>query len=103
MLLYNVTITIDKNVAEDWLHWMKTEHLRDVMATGMFKSYRMSRLLNHEHQDAEIYTMQYLTKDSEHLQRYQNEFAPELQKHIQQRFAGKFAAFRTIMEVIEEN
>lgn len=103
MLLYNVTITIDLDAHADWLRWMRETHIPDVMATGMFISYRMSRLIGHEHTDSEIYTMQYLVRDMEHLQRYMQEFAPELQRQHQQRYDGKYAAFRTVMEMIDTN
>jgi len=100
MFLYNVTITIDLDVHEDWLHWMKTVHIPEVMATGMFVSHRLNRLLGHEHAESEIYTVQYLVKDIGHLRRYQDEFAPRLQSDHTERYEGKFAAFRTIMEVL---
>lgn len=103
MLVYNVTVTIDLDIHEDWARWMRETHIPDVMATGMFLSYRMCRLLGHEHQDSEIYTMQYLLKDPAHLYRYQEEFAPELQRQHNSRYGGKFAAFRTVMEVIDHN
>ncbi|MFN4255127.1 MAG: DUF4286 family protein [Saprospiraceae bacterium] len=100
MLLYNVTITIDTDAAEDWLQWMQATHIPDVMVTGMFRSYRMSRLLSHEHEGAEIFTMQYLAESQAKLDEYQTRFAPELQRHVRERYEGKFAAFRTVMEVL---
>lgn len=102
MLLYNVTVTIDLDVHEDWLRWMRETHIPDVMATGMFRSWRMSRMIGHEHEDSEIYSMQYLVEDMEHLRRYMDTFAPELQRQHQQRYEGKYAAFRTVMEVVGE-
>jgi hypothetical protein len=102
MLLYNVTITIDLDVHQDWLRWMREIHIPDVMATGMFVSHRMSRLMDHEHKNAEIYTIQYLVQDMDTLRRYMAEFAPQLQREHQQLFDGKCAAFRTVMEVLEE-
>lgn len=103
MLLYNVTVTIDLNIHEDWLQWMKEIHIPDVMTTGMFLSYRLNKMLGHEHDDAEIYTIQYLVKDMPHLLRYQQEFAPELQLHMRARYEGKYAVFRTVMEVVDHN
>ena len=103
MLLYNVTVTIDLDIHEEWLSWMRETHIPDVMVTGMFISYRMSRLIGHEHTDSEIYSIQYLVKDMAHLLRYQNEFAPALQLQHRERYDGKFAAFRTVMEVVDHN
>jgi Domain of unknown function (DUF4286) len=103
MLIYNVTITIDLDVHKDWEHWMRNTHIPDVMSTGMFLSYRMCRLVGHEHTDAEIFTVQYLVKDMAHLMRYQEEFAPELQQQHSTRYDGKYAAFRSLMEVVDHN
>ena len=103
MLLYNVTITVDLDVHKDWEHWMRTSHIPDVMSTGMFISYRMCRLVGHEHTDAEIFTVQYLVKDMAHLVRYQEEYAPELQQQHRARYEGKYAVFRSLMEVVDHN
>jgi hypothetical protein len=78
-------------IHDDWVRWMKDQHIPDVMSTRMFLSYRMSRLLSHEHDDSEIYTIQYLAKDMAHLVRYR------------ERYEGRFVAFRTVMEVIDHN
>lgn len=103
MLLYNVTITIDLPSAAEWLAWMRDEHIPDVMSTGMFISYRLSRLLDHEHSDSEIYTVQYLVRDRASWLRYFEEFQPALQQAHRTRYAGRFAAFRTLMEVVDHN
>lgn len=103
MLIYNVTITIDRAIDAQWLKWMTEEHIPDVMVTGMFVSYRMGRLLSHDHSDSEIYTVQYLAKDMAHLQRYLEEFAPALQQAHKALFEGKYAVFRTVMEVVDQN
>ena len=102
MLLYNVTVTIDLDAHQDWLQWMRQTHIPDVMATGMFVSYRMCRLLGHEHEDSEIYSIQYLVEDMARLRRYMDEFAPALQRQHQERYEGKYAAFRTVMELLAE-
>jgi hypothetical protein len=103
MLLYNVTITIDLDIHTEWLEWMRRVHIPEVMATGVFRSYRLSRLIGHEHTDSEIYTIQYLAPDITSLRRYQDTFAPALQAAHTAKFEGRFGAFRTIMEVIEPN
>ena len=82
---------------------MRNTHIPDVMSTGMFLSYRMCRLMGHEHTDAEIFTVQYLVKDMAHLMRYQEEFAPELQQQHSNRYEDKYAAYRSLMEVVDHN
>ena len=44
----------------------------------------------------------YLSPSKALMDKYQLEFAPALQKDHMQRYEGRFAAFRTMLEVIEE-
>ncbi len=103
MLLYNVTVTIDLEIHDDWVRWMRETHIPDIMASGCFLSYRMCRLLGHEHEDSEIYAVQYLVKDMAHLLRFQQEFAPELQGQHKARYEGRYVVFRTVMELVDHN
>ena len=36
MYIYNVTVSIEKSLADEWLTWMKTIHIPEVLATGYF-------------------------------------------------------------------
>ncbi|MCS6929753.1 MAG: DUF4286 family protein [Saprospiraceae bacterium] len=102
MILYNVTVTVDLDVHDDWLQWMRQKHIPDVLATGFFGRYRMSRLLNQEQPGAVIYTIQYEAETLEHLQQYWAQCAPQLQKEHRERYGDKCLAFRTVMEVVAE-
>jgi hypothetical protein len=101
MVVYNVTINIDQDVEKDWIDWMKTEHIPDVLETGLFLESRFCRLLVDE-ESGVTYTIQYTLKDMQSLQLYQELYAPALQKAHTDRYQGKFVAFRSIMEVIAE-
>lgn len=101
MILYNVTVSIDDSVHEDWLKWMKEKHIPDVMNTGCFIESRISRV--HGEEDGGLtFAIGYLCPDKETYERYQMEFAPALQKEHGERYAGRFAAFRTLLTVLEE-
>ena len=45
MYIYNVTIQLVWGIHEDWLQWMKTKHIPEVMATGCFTDFRFVRVL----------------------------------------------------------
>ena len=36
MIVYNVTIKITHAIHEDWLHWLKEEHIPDVISNRLF-------------------------------------------------------------------
>ncbi|MEM7379840.1 MAG: DUF4286 family protein [Bacteroidota bacterium] len=102
MLIYNVTINIDDTVHDRWLEWMKEVHIPEVLATGKFMEARMTRVLIEEETGGTTYSIQYLVNDRETLEAYYQEDAPRLREDGLKRFANKFVAFRTELEVISE-
>lgn len=101
MILYNVTINIDEDKESDWLKWMKETHIPDVMNTGMFLSNKICRILA-ESDGGVSYSVQYLCKDLDTFEQYEQTFAPALRQEHNERYNGKFAAFKTLLEVIHE-
>ena len=43
MIIYSITIVIADTLVKKWELWMKEKHIPDVMATGLFKSYKHER------------------------------------------------------------
>jgi len=101
MILYNVTISIDESIHEEWLDWMKQVHIPEVMATGCFLENKMLRMLNEE-AGGITYAIQYIAADMPTYELYQQEHAPGLQKQTMDKYSGKFAAFRTILEIVHQ-
>jgi hypothetical protein len=100
MILYNVTINIDHDVKAEWLEWMNTKHIPDVMATGSFKECRLTKVIADD-QGGETYSVQYLCENMELYMAYQKDHAPALQKEHSAKYEGKFVAFRTMLEVMQ--
>ncbi len=101
MIVYNVTVNIDNDVHDEWLNWMRTVHVPDVMRCGIFTNSRICRVLVDEEQGT-TYSLQYTAPSMPDYERYRDEFAPALQADHRQKFEGKFVAFRTLIEVVEE-
>ena len=103
MIIYNVTIQIDKRVADDWLFWMRSEHIPEVINTGLFVSYRLLRIQqDDDEQEGLTFAVQYTSLTQEHFDTYVREYATDLQKKHRERYHNSFIAIRTIMHVVEE-
>ncbi|MCO5260059.1 MAG: DUF4286 family protein [Crocinitomicaceae bacterium] len=101
MILYNVTVNIDHSVHDEWLEWMLTKHIPDVMQTGCFIESRISKV--HGEEDGGVtYAIQYLAPNQDQYDVYQQLFAPKLQHEHSMKFQGKFGAFRTVLTIVEE-
>ncbi|TSE07659.1 MULTISPECIES: DUF4286 family protein [Aquimarina] len=101
MYIYNVTINIEETIHSEWLQWMKEEHIPDMLATGKFSKALMTKVLVEEEMGGITYSVQYTTKNKETLQKYYAEDADRLRAETN-RFAGKFVAFRTELEIVSE-
>ena len=101
MIIYNVTVSVEANVKNDWLNWMKTKHIPEVMDCGIFTKAQINRVIVQADSN-DTFAIAYTCLSMKELHQYQIKFAPELQKKHNERFEEKAIAFRTIMEVIEE-
>ena len=102
-ILYNVTIIIDERIANEWKEWMLNTHIPDVMSTGFFESYKLSKMLSGESEGGVTYAIQYIANNMDALKNYQAGPALKLQAEHSNRYANKFAAFRSMLEVMSES
>ena len=101
MIIYNVTVSIDESIKTDWLNWMNTEHIPEVMATGLFTKAQINRVII-QGDSNNTFAIAYTCPSMKDLHQYQIKFSHELQQKHVARYGDKAVAFRTIMEVIEE-
>lgn len=101
MFIYNVTVKVDNDIAEQWEHWMRNKHLHDVMDTKKFEYYTFCRLLEQETSDGITFATQYFCKSLDILNNYLTNDAGNLREESFALFGNKFIAFRTVLEVIQ--
>lgn len=100
MLLYNVTVGVDKDIEMEWLQWIREKHIPDVLKTGMFVSSRIYKVL-HDQDDGTIsYSIQYFAESIDQVQQYLEVFAPVLIEEHRRRFQNKHVAFNTLLEEV---
>ncbi len=100
MLLYNVTVKVEAEIEAEWLAWMQQTHIPEVLATGMFVKNQFLRLISQQEDEGQTYAVQYYCESSELLDEYMHSHAPALQQKTRERYANKFVAFRTVLEVL---
>ena len=100
MIIYNITCSMDPDVSEGWLEWMREIHIPDVMQFGVFQTARINKVIS-EKEDMSTYAIQYSCKNMKDLHKYQVRFASKLQKEHKKRYGNKVITFRTLLEVID--
>ena len=81
---------------------MQTIHIPEVLGTGCFESYKLIRILGDDDEHGSGYAVQYVATDMASFKKYQNNHAKLLQKSLSDRYANKYVAFRTLMELVDE-
>lgn len=100
MIVYNVTINIDREVESEWKRWMKSVHIPEVLATNCFENARMLKMMYEEESQGTTYAVQYMAKSLEMIEKYQREFAEALQAEHCSRYKNKFVVFRSLLEEV---
>lgn len=101
MYIYNVTITLEPEIEARWLQWMQQEHIPDMMATGKFIGALMTKVITDQDLGGPTYSVQYRCASKAVLQTYYKQDAEKMRAQSAP-FAGKFIAFRTELDVIQE-
>lgn len=100
MIIYNVTIKVDHSISEEWLNWLRDEHIPEVINTGCFTKATILRLLEIDESDGLTYAVQYHAESKALYNRYIREFADELRRKGTDKWGDKFIAFRSVMMVV---
>ncbi|HEX7844897.1 MAG TPA: DUF4286 family protein [Chitinophagaceae bacterium] len=100
MIIYNVTIKVERGIATDWLKWLKEEHIPDLLNTGCFTHAVTLHLVEADDEEGITYAVQYHAAGKALYDRYIAQFAETMRKKGQDKWGNKFIAFRTLMEVV---
>ncbi|GAB3260814.1 hypothetical protein GCM10027347_25420 [Larkinella harenae] len=100
MILYNLTVNIDKTVEREWLNWMRAEHVPAVMATGLPQAHKILHLLTEVDNGGATYTFQFSFLSKLDFFRFQKYHSDDLLEQIQQRFANQYVTFQSLLEEV---
>ena len=101
MIIYNVTLNLDKSITKEWLVWIK-EHIPLVLGTGKFEKATLTKVLVDEDLGGHTYSVQYRSYSREALDAYYKEDAEKLKSDGLKKFADKMLAFRTELQIVDE-
>lgn len=100
MIIYNVTIKLEEAIHEQWLQWLRAEHIPDVINTGCFTRATVLRLMEIDDSEGPTYAIQYFAESKASYNRYIEKFAPEMRQRSFDKWGSRFIAFRSVMQVV---
>ena len=100
MLLYNITVGIDKDIEETWLDWIKENFLPRIMATGLFSDSKVYKILHDEGDGSISYSIQLFSERIQNVNYYLQAHAPDLIEEHRQKFLNQHVVFQTLLEEV---
>ena len=100
MIIYNVTVKLENEIANAWLKWMKEEHIPEIVHTGCFDKATIFRLIEVDDADGPTYAVQYHAGSKADYDRYIETFAQSMRKKATDQWGDRFIAFRSVLEVV---
>ena len=100
MIIYNETFIVEESIADEWLTWIKAEHIPAVLATGSFDKHTILTVLDSPNEGV-TYCIQYSSDNIERYSHFYYKHLKELHERHNARFENQFALFHTLMETVE--
>lgn len=100
MITYQVEVMVPLERAEEWVEYMTSKHIADVVSTGMFESASLQQVVDPSHNECVVYRVRYQCANEETLATYRSEFAPSLQADHTRIFGTDVKAVRSVSEEI---
>ena len=101
MIIYNVTVSVEESIKSDWLAWIQTTQIPQVMACGIFTKAQINRVITRGDSN-NTFAIAYICSSMKDLHQYQIKFSAGFQQQHALRYGDKVVAFRTIMEALKE-
>ncbi|HEY1582911.1 MAG TPA: DUF4286 family protein [Chthoniobacterales bacterium] len=99
MVIYSVEIFIAAAIEAEWLAWMQSVHVPDVIGTGCFSECHIYRIVEPPAGERG-YVLRYDCSSLAEYERYRANFAAALQEEHAARFGGRFRGSRQVFEEV---
>ena len=100
-ILYNVTVSLDASIFQEWLGFMQEDHIPKIFATGCFSGYKICRIIDEQAENHSV-AVQYFAVNEDAFRVYTKQHAAALQKEYAAKFGSSAPAFRTVLHALEE-
>jgi len=102
VIIYAVNVSVDKDVSAEWLEWMTSVHIPDVLNAGYFRASQLRRVLEPAGPEGtDTFVIEYECESLERYRAYQREAAAELQRDHSERYGDRVSAHRRVMEIAD--
>lgn len=92
MIVYNVTFSVDQDIADEWLSWMKNTHVPELLRSGIFENFKILKVLSHDDDKTFSFAVQLYSRSMDKVEQYHH--------NAQHPFGDKVVGFPTLLEEV---
>lgn len=100
MLLYNVTVGVDKAIEHEWIDWVKKMYIPAVIETGYFSDAKLYRVVTHDDEHSVSYSLQFFSNRIENVVKYLDEHTSTIIEAHRLKFKDRHVVFNTLLEEV---
>ena len=100
MIIYNITIKVDAAIQNEWLVWVKDEHVPEILQTNCFTQATILQLLETDNTEGPTYAIQCRAESKALYNQYIENFAGLMRQKSFDKWGDRFIAFRSVLQVI---
>lgn len=101
MIVYNITIKVDREITEEWVEWQIKEHIPEIMSTQLFYDFKVFQLLDQDEEDGPTFVIQYFADSKINYDQYIYSYAPHFIEKALKKWGNKFIAFKTLLQSVQ--
>jgi hypothetical protein len=85
---------------QEWMPWLKTVYIPEVMASGFFTDSKILRLLSEAQENGFTYAVQFTMPSATYVDKIDEDFYLAYDRMPSKKFGDKVLFFRTVLELV---
>ncbi len=103
MVVFNITLNIDEQVENDFIHFVKESWMPLLLNEAIFSEARICKVLVEEEMGGSTYSLQITASSLEDLTHFEENKFPIIYQVLHEKFINKFVVFTTKMQLIHHS
>jgi hypothetical protein len=99
MIVYNETFVVEGSAEQEWLQWIKANHITAALATGCFNGHQILQVLDSPNEGV-TYCLQFFADDIAKYQQFKELHAQQLHVNHHQQFENRYVLFNSLMQAV---
>ncbi len=101
MLILNTTFLVSDEIQNQWLEWVREQHIPFMLNTKYFIKPQIAKIISNDATDGTSYSVQFQINNRETLEKWQREFAGKFEQNCYKIFGNEALFFSTILEIVD--